>query len=97
MKIVACLKRIGLMDVVGAVTGLTTLGLGYQWLTDLLRGVHVRGSKIGPAMTYRLADAPGAYWGSMAWDFAILILLAALTAICLWAGRLFRNDKASGR
>ncbi|MGE8358812.1 hypothetical protein [Pseudomonas sp.] len=77
--------------VIGWVMVLCTVAMAYDWVSDLVRGVHLVYSRVGPSKVYTLAGEPGAYWLSMAVSAVALFAIAGCAAVAFWAASLFKE------
>ena len=77
--------------VIGWVMALCAVAMTYDWVSDLVRGVHLVYSRVGPSKVYTLAGEPGAYWMSMTVSAVAVFAIAGCAAVAFWAASLFKE------
>lgn len=77
--------------VIGWVMVLCTVAMTYDWVSDLVRGVHLVYSRVGPSKVYTLAGEPGAFWMSMTLSAVAVFAIAGCAAVAFWAASLFKE------
>lgn len=71
---------------------------GYLIVEQLLRGVAVSYSRVGPSTTYTLAGQPKMYWFTLIWNAMVEVLFIAIALGAAWVAREWdRNERSRKR